>query len=73
MRRLLDAEIAKIDAKLDGALLATRAEYAHAHGRRSGLRAMVEAADAIVLRADQRAAEQRSKHEGAADAVSVGG
>lgn len=73
VRRVLEAEIAKIDAKLDGGLLATRAEYAHAHGRRSGLRAMVQAADAIVAVADRRGAEQRSKHEDAADAVSVGG
>lgn len=67
--RLLEAEIASVDSSLDGRLQESRSAYAFAHGRRGGLRAMDEAARAITSRADQKLAEQRRKHEGAAESA----
>lgn len=72
LARVLEAEIATIDSQLDGRLLDSRAAYAHAHGRRGGLRALDEAARAIVSRAESRLAEQQRKHEGAAEPAPVG-
>jgi hypothetical protein len=66
--RLVDAERSKIDSQLDGGLLPSRADYARAHGRRSGLRGLEAAAHAIVTVSDRKLAEQRSKHESGADA-----
>lgn len=67
--RLLDAEIAKIDARLDGdRLLETRSEYAHLHGQRRGLRAALGIAHAIVSYADERLERERQRYEGGADA-----
>lgn len=72
--RLLGAAVADLDASLDGRLKESRSEYAFAHGRRGGLRAMDEAARAIVGYADRRLSEQQTKHErGAAESVPVGG
>ncbi len=67
--RMVEAERAKIDAKLDGELLATRADYARETGRRRGLYGFIAAAESIVAVSEKRLAEQRSKHEGGADAL----
>lgn len=64
---LLDLAVADADAMLDGRLLDSRAAYAQAHGRRSGLRSMHEAASAIVAESTRKLAEQRTKYEGAAE------
>lgn len=69
--RLLGDAVTAIDARLDGGLLDSQAAYAHAHGRRAGLRAALEAAAAIRYRAEQWDAEQKAKHEGAAEALEV--
>lgn len=62
--RLLDAEIATIDATLDsGRVLESKADYAAAHGRRGGLRAPEQVMRLLVERADARLAEQAAKHE----------
>lgn len=71
LTRLLDMKIAEIDMSLDGPLLGSRSEYAHAHGRRGGLRALTEAARAIVSEADRKLAEQQRIHEGAAEPAPV--
>lgn len=68
---LLDAEIATVDAELDGRLLDSRAAYARAHGRRDGLRAVTGLLDALVERAETRLDEQRAKHEAGETAVGV--
>jgi hypothetical protein len=70
--RLVEEEIAQIDFSLDGRLRDTRAEYAFDHGRRSGLRAMQQAADAIVHVAEHERDKQQRKHEGAAEPVPAG-
>lgn len=66
--RLIDAEAESSDRLLDGVLLDSRAAYAHAHGRRGGLRGAQEAADAIVRTAERKLADQREKHERGAGA-----
>lgn len=63
---LIDLEVRGLDEKLDGPLLATRSEYARLTGRRNGLRAMAEAARAIVSHAAAKREEQQRKHERAA-------
>lgn len=70
--RLLEAEAAQVSATTDGRLLESRSEYAFAHGRMGGLRAVRAAAGAIVGRAAQRFEQQRSKHEGTAEPVPGG-
>lgn len=73
LRRVMEAEVATIDAKLDGdRLLDSRAEYSHLHGQRGGLRAYEDAAASLIERADLRLAEQRAKHEGAAEPAPIG-
>lgn len=67
--RLLDVSVADIDARLDGKLLDSRAEYAMAHGRRSGLTALPELVRAIVGESDRRRREQARKHEATAEPV----
>jgi hypothetical protein len=68
---MLDAEISAIDRVLDGdRVLGSRAEYAGAHGRRGGIRASEEALRALIEQADVALAEQRIKHEGAAESAS---
>lgn len=69
---LLDAEVDVLDAKLDSGLLENRATYAHLHGRRGGLRAAPAFIQALIQRADERLAEQRRKHEGAAEPALTG-
>jgi hypothetical protein len=64
---LLDLATADVDAMLDGRLLDSRAAYAQAHGRRGALRAMHEAASAIVAESTRKLDEQRTKYEGAAE------
>lgn len=70
--RLLEEKIAEIDFELDGQLLDTRARYAHLHGKRHGLRAMDQAARAIVSKADSKLAEQQAIYDGAAESEPVG-
>jgi hypothetical protein len=70
--RLIEEKIAEIDFSLDGRLLATRSEYAHQHGQRHGLRAMQQAADAIVAVAERKRREQQAKHEGTAEPEPIG-
>lgn len=67
LSRVIEEEIAEVDFKLDERLLPTRSEYASLHGRRAGLRAFWQAADAIVAVAEQKRREQQARHEGAAE------
>lgn len=61
---LVEAEIARIDADLDGnSVPLTQAEYAMAHGRRGGLRFVLEAPATLAAVSLQRLEEQRAKHE----------
>lgn len=69
LSRLIEAKAAEVDAQMDGRLLDSRSEYAYAHGRRSGLRAMADAAHAIVSEADRKLKEQQARHEGTAEPV----
>jgi hypothetical protein len=69
LSRVLEEEIAEIDFRLDERLLPTRSDYASLHGRRSGLRAMWMAADAIVEVAEKERSRQQAKHESAAEPV----
>jgi hypothetical protein len=48
VQRVIELAQADTDEMLDGRLLDSRADYARAHGRRSGFRSMTEAARAIV-------------------------
>ena len=66
--RLLDAETDQVMAEADSRLLESRADYAYAHGRAGGLRALRLAAQAILDRSALRLEQQRSKHERGADA-----
>jgi hypothetical protein len=70
--RVLDAEATQLMAAADSRLLESRSEYAYAHGRNGGLNGVRLAAGAIVARAAHRLEQQRSKHEGAVDAVPGG-
>ena len=65
--RLIEAEAAAVEAKMDGRLLESRAEYAFAHGRLGGLKAAASAAAAIRSRAALRLEQQQRKHEGDAE------
>jgi hypothetical protein len=65
----LDALIAEIDFRLDERLLPNRSDYASLHGRRAGLRAMWQAADAIVETAANERRRQADKHESTAEPV----
>lgn len=67
--RLIDAAVADIDVRLDGQLLDSRAEYARAHGRRSGLLATREVVRALVNEANRKRREQARKHEATAEPV----
>jgi hypothetical protein len=66
---LIEAELRGLDERLDGQLLDTRSDYARLTGRRSGLKALTEAARAIVSEAARQREQQRRKHEGAAETV----
>lgn len=72
LARVLEASMADIDARLDGQLLATRSDYAREHGKRAGLRAMTEAARAIVGEAERQRAKQQAKYEVTAESVALG-
>jgi hypothetical protein len=73
VQTVLARELDAISARLDHANEPpSQAVYALAHGRRGGLLALKEAADAIVERADKRYAEQKAKHEGAAESAQEG-
>jgi hypothetical protein len=65
--RLIEAEIATIDRRLDTGVVSgpppSRSEYAAAHGRRGGLRAVIDAPQALLLVAETELARQRSRHE----------
>lgn len=66
--RLLEWEIATIDATLDGRdEPLTRAQYASWHGRRGGLRAFQAAADAIIGKSEREYERQVAKHESGAE------
>lgn len=67
--RVLEEEIAEIDFRLDERLLPNRSDYASLHGRRAGLRAMWQAADAIVETAANERRRQADKHESTAEPV----
>lgn len=71
---LVDAEIATIDRDLDSSVvLESRAHYAAKHGRRGGLLAVREAANALLVRAESRMQEERRRHEGVAGSAPGGG
>jgi hypothetical protein len=63
VHELIKREIATVQIALDNASPLTRSEYASAHGRLRGLKALKGAADAIVEHAEKRHAEQRARHE----------
>jgi len=68
--RVLEEELAEIGSRLDhGSKPLEQAEYALAHGRRGGLLAMNEAAQAILVRFQQRMAEQRDLYESAGESA----
>lgn len=69
---LLGRKVEEIDRQLDGALLETRADYAHRHGQRAGLLALESSVKALIERAESRLEEQRAKHEDTAGSVSGG-
>lgn len=69
LSRVIEEEIAEIDFKLDERLLPTRSEYASLHGRRAGLRAFWQAADAIVAVAEEKRRQQAQRYEGAAESA----
>lgn len=74
IERLLAYEIATIDVGMDDtAEPLTQAQYAHRHGRRSGLRGMSQAADAIIERSSREYERQRAKHESGAESSLNGG
>ena len=59
--RLLEYEIATIDATLDGRQEPlTQAEYAHWHGRRGGLKGFQAAVATIIARAEREYERQRA-------------
>ncbi len=60
---VLTAEIAGIDSKLEAHEPLSRAEYAMLVGRRAGLKASREAADAIVRICREEYEKQKAKHE----------
>jgi hypothetical protein len=72
LTRLIDAAVHDIDARLDGHLLDSRAEYAMAHGRRSGLSAITGLARAIVAESERKRREQSRKYEAAAEPAALG-
>jgi hypothetical protein len=65
--RLIEAEIDTIDRRLDSGVVSgpppSRSEYAMAHGRRGGLKAVIDAPQAILLVSETEMARQRAKHE----------
>lgn len=69
VQRVIDLALRDEDRMLDGRLLDDRADYAWAHGRRGGLRAMTEAARAIVGHATSELDRQRRIHEATAEPV----
>ncbi len=64
---VLDAEIDAISAHMEGASVLSRAEYAYRHGRIGGLKAVKQAAEAIIDRANARRDEQEARHEAGAE------
>jgi hypothetical protein len=72
--RLIEYEIATIDAGLDGSNQPlTQAEYAMAHGRRDGLRGAQKAIETISAVAQREYERQRARHEGDAEPSLNGG
>lgn len=62
--RVIDAELALLDSELDGARSPKeQAEYALAHGRRGGLKAVSDAAKTIMLAAKARQARAETAAE----------
>lgn len=62
--RIIDAEVASIDRKLDHAPLGEATEYAHAHGRRGALNAFTDAMQAIREGAEKRIADDTRQTAG---------
>jgi hypothetical protein len=65
--RLVEEEIAAIDRQLDGPNPLEHVQYAHLHGQKRGLKAMVDAHHALVHRYVAELEEQKRKHEGAGE------
>jgi hypothetical protein len=67
VREVIEAEIDTIDRRLDTGAVSgsppSRSEYAAAHGRRGGLRAVIDAPQAILLVSETELARQRARHE----------
>lgn len=64
LQALIDAEITEIDRRLDGRdEPLSQAEYAMAHGRRSGLKGAADAAAALMHRYTAELERQRARHE----------
>jgi hypothetical protein len=68
---LIDEEVSTIEARLEGGVLDSKAEYAYLHGRIGGLRAAPALLMALTTRAENRLDEQRRKHEAGETAVGV--
>lgn len=64
LERLVNAEIATIDAELDRGLLDSKADYAFRHGRRGGLAAALQFIPALLEHAESEFDKQRERHEG---------
>lgn len=66
VRRVLDGEIENIDALLEmtSSEPLSQAKYAQLLGRRGGLKAGIEVADAIVAHASKTFADQQRKADG---------
>lgn len=65
--QLVAAEADGLDAKVQGQLLDSRAEYARLTGRRGGLGGFEAAARAIVAEASKKRDEQARRHEATAE------
>ncbi len=67
IQRVLKAEIADADVKLEAHEPLSRAKYAQITGRRAGLRAASETAATIARLAHEAYEEQQAKHESGAE------
>jgi len=63
VQKIVDCEIATIDGELDYGRPKEQAEYAYQHGRRSALRAVEDAARAILHESKVRLARAESAAE----------
>lgn len=73
VRLLIDRELATVQSGLDErAPSFSYQELTWAHGRMSGLRALADASEAILERAERSRKEQADKHESAAESAQGG-